>query len=302
MSDPKLKLSFSNAVPIKQAIEKYSDLSFPNLRTRIINNKVTNPLIVVMASIGQEVVGLATAARQRKNVSEILTLMVKKDHRRKGIGNRIIREMNKIQAENEHTESRMFFFSHWENNEFLKNLCENHFWNHPKIVLNKFEHDYSKSREKILPSGLELSSEYQFLRWDKMDVEMKNAFHKEIDARTDVKAMFRIGNYTKRLVSELTHVLKKEGVIIGWCIAIKVGKASIEHTLFILPEYRTSPIVPVALINKNWLVQMRSEYSKAVWLIDAKNGSMLRFMKKKLPHLVDDHTQLSFISKEISSL
>jgi len=296
-----ITFSYSQAVPVKYALEHFAELSFPNLRTRIINNKISNPLMVVMAKKGEEIVGLSIASRQRKSTSDILTLMVKPEFRLNGIGTKLIKQMNRLQAENGHSVARIFFFNHWKNKEFIDKLQKKHFWSSPKTTLYRFEHDYSITKNQILPSGLVLDDEYSFRSWAKLTAEERN-LHFKAEDREDIKPLYRFSNYTRRLIPELSHVLEKNGVIIGWCIAIQANNKSIEHTLFILPEHRRSPLLPIALITKNWLRQFKSEYQKAVWLIDSRNGSMLRFMKKKLPHLVHTETSLKVVSKEISNL
>ena len=299
MKENEIKFSFSNAVPVKYALEHFSELSFPSLKTRIINNRINKPLMAVMAKKENEIVGLILASRQNKSSSEILTLLVKPEYRLQGIGMKLIKHINQLQRDNGFELSRIFYFKHWKNNAFLVKLWEKHLWSSPTTMLYRFEHHYRKTKQ-ILPSGLQVPEEYSFVSWNKMDRDAKNEHIEAIDKRDDIRKMFRISNYGSRIVPELTHMMIKEDEIIGWCIALKANADSIEHTLFILPEHRTSPLLPIALITKNWLVQMKSNFSKAVWLIDAKNGSMLRFMKKKLPHLVHVETSLNFISKEIA--
>ncbi|MEM7163561.1 MAG: GNAT family N-acetyltransferase [Bacteroidota bacterium] len=302
MKESDIHYSYSQAVPVKYALENFSDLSFPNLKTRIINNKITNPLLAVMAKKGDEIIGLSLASRQRQGVSDILTLLVKSEHRRKGIGSKMISQMNKIQAENGHKICRIFYFDHWNDNAFLNHLTKRHFWSSPQTKLHRFEHHYKLNKDQILPSGLQLEEAYSFRRWSTLETEERNEHYEKFDQREDIKKMFLISNYTRRIVPELTHVLYYNQETIGWCIALRSNKNSIEHTLFVLPEHRRRPIVPIALISRNWIAQMRSDFDKAIWLIDAKNGSMLRFMKAKLPHLVHVETSLLCINKNIAEV
>jgi len=295
-----IKYSFSNAVPVKYALEHFSALSFPNLRTRIINNRIKNPLYAVMAKREDEIIALALGSRERKSTSDILTLLVKPDYRRQGIGTKVIQQMNKLQAQQGHQQCRIFYFNDWEDNRFIDYLSKKQFWTNPKTSLYRFEHHYERNKHQILPSGLKLDESYQFKRWSNLSVQERNEHFQHYDNRHDIKKMFLISNYTQRMIPELTHVLFKTGETIGWCIGLKSSQNSVEHTLFLLPEHRSSPLIPIALISRNWIAQMKSQYKKAVWLIDANNGSMLRFMKAKLPHLVHKESSLNMISKNIS--
>lgn len=294
-----IQFSYSESVPVEYALEHYSQMAFPHLKTRITNKRISNPLIAVLAKKGKEIIGLSLASREHAHVSEIISLQVKEDYRLKGVGKKLIEQSIAIQQQLGFKSVRILFYEHWSNLAFIQSLIRSGFWSQPLPVLHRFEHHYHKNKHKILPTEMRLKDTYQIISFKESGKEVQNLLLSGslINDKKDEKFSFKA--YENRFDPMISHVMLKNQKPIGWCIAVIAKASSIDHNLYILPTYRKDPNLPMALISKNWISQMKSPYQKAIWIIDASNNSMVRFMERKLPHLIDFKSTLFLISKEL---
>lgn len=294
-----IQFSYSKSVPVEYALEHYAHLSFPNLKTRISNKRIVKPLVAVMARKGNEVVGLSLATRNDNSVSEILSLRVKNDYRFNGIGKKLISQTVKMQQNLGYSQSRILFYEHWQNLSFVQTLIRDQFWSQPVPVMHRFEHHYEKNKQKILPAEIELSKEFSIKPFNHLSELTQNQLlsGELIPEKEDLKYSFK--SYRNRFSKDISNILLQNEIPIGWCIAVIANEESIDHNLYILNEFRKDVVLPIALISKNWVTQMKSKYSRALWIIDASNKSMATFMERKLPHLIDFKSTLFAISKDL---
>jgi GNAT superfamily N-acetyltransferase len=295
------KFQLSTDITLSYLLSEYDKYTFPNLRDKMKTMDIIDPLLAILVKSEDIIVGLAIAEFDRsKNYSEILSLYINKEHRRKGLGSKLVYYISRVLAKAGFDEARMYFRSNWESKGFIYKLVEKDKWTTPVTLMHIFKSNLEYKDKVIWTQDLHLPEGIRIELWSEINKKYKEALKQLIENDKSIPQYLSPFINTDKIENLNSVGLTKEAEIIGWNIIYRINKDTLEYNnLFIRSEYRTNIKLAIALINRSVQLQIKNNITNFLWIIDSADLRMLNFIYRKIGHLVDSDILVMQTTKKL---
>jgi len=295
------KFQLSTDITLSYILSEYDKYTFPNLRDKMKTMDIIDPLLAILVKSEDIIVGLAIAEFDRsKNYSEILSLYINKEHRRKGLGSKLVYYINRVLAKAGFDEARMYFRSNWESKGFIYKLVEKDKWTTPVTLMHIFKSNLEYKDKVIWTQDFHMPEGIKIELWSDINKKYKEALKQLIENDKSIPQYLSPFINTDKMENLNSVGLIKETEIIGWNIIYRINKDTLEYNnLFIRSEYRANIKLPIALINRSVQLQIKNNITNFVWIIDSADLRMLNFIYRKIGHLVDSDVLVMQTTKKL---
>lgn len=262
--------------------KRYENFSFPSLKERWQVRSPQGSLTAVNALYQGQVVGAAVAEVQLGNTSaELLSLLVVKEHRGRGVAKTLLSAMERSLAEAGCKKLEIQYRTDWTSLAVIEHLLEGRDWETPQDKTVVFKIDI---QDLAGAPWLEQSETFEFppgftiFPWVELTLGERN----EIMKRQEAQPWFppEVTPFQEEDILEpLTSLgLRYEGQVVGWMITHRTGPDIIQYTsLFVSPELLRKGLAR-ALMAESMKLQITAGVPDLVWMVDVRNEPMMKFI------------------------
>jgi GNAT superfamily N-acetyltransferase len=282
-------------------LSQYDRYTFPRVSDKVKTMNINDPLVAVIAKTGDKIAGMAVAEFDRaKNHSEIISLLVDKEHRKEGIGTRLVSYIIKALSSRGYREARIYYRSDWEGKGFISHLVEREKWNSPVTLMNIFKSSITHRDEVKWTHDRHLPEGMQIIKWNDIDGKLKTNLEQQIEDEEIVNPYLSPFFNEVRIETLNSVGLLYRSRIIGWNITYRIDKDTIEYNnLFVRKEYRKFATLPIALLNRSVQIQFSSDIPCFIWIIDNADRRMLSFIYRRIGPFIDSDVLVMQTSKKL---
>jgi GNAT superfamily N-acetyltransferase len=289
---------YSNAISLGWVMKHIPQFMFPDLSKK--KDRIKKMFCGVIATSDKTPVGLILSTFGRtKAEARIHSYLVHPEHRNRGIGTRLLHELEKNLINEGCRSVDGTFRSHWKSAEDLQKILAKDGWTKPEQDLIIVRGETKKVLKLFMDDRLQLPDGYAFTPFTGLSNEEKNLIREKKKNKNwypDILDPF-IYEDTINPVSSLA--LKYHDIVIGWVISHLISKDLNEFTsLFIDADHRSFKLAHLLMretINrvhdhgiKNFLITSKSD-----------NYVMARFLIRHAPHTGVFFTKTFYISKQL---
>ncbi len=269
-------------------LQHYAYLTFPPLAERARRGGLPATLIAAVASVKNEVIGLALAEPQPEGSgAQLISCAVAKPHRQRGVATHLLRQLETALAQQAFLHFDLTYSQEWRSFPVVEHFLMRHGWLPPQTRLYRYKGAVTSLAQAkwLFDASAELPGGFSLFPWS----ELSHA------ARAAIERRQAEGWYPPHLdpfhaeahLEPLTSVgLCAGDVVVGWCITYRPAPDSIEYSrLFITPEYRACNLA-LPLLGAALRRQMESPVPYAICQVPAENHGMLAFVRRYLQPFV----------------
>ncbi|HYX08958.1 MAG TPA: GNAT family N-acetyltransferase [Bacteroidales bacterium] len=285
-----IKYQLSTNVTLDYAFANLAYMTFPDIRKKAVSHNYKNPLLGVVARDEQKVAGLLLAEFDKKHiVSEIITLYVKPEYRKTGIGSTLLKHAQKALFSSGYKELHIVYWSNWKYSGTVVNLLDKLGWEKPENLMKIYKTNRKKQEKIKWPASLELPAGYEIFFWKDLTLEERRQLKESQQQTPWIDPGFDPFKNERHIETLNSIGLKYQGNIIGWIITYRNQPDSVEYNnLFIHPEYRAGLTVPVYLLKESIGLQLKSGPENFIWIIGEGNTGMHIFAARYLNQLIEE--------------
>jgi GNAT superfamily N-acetyltransferase len=282
-------------------LSQFDRYTFPRISDKVKTMNINDPLVAVIAKTGDKIAGMAVAEFDRaKSHSEIISLLVDKEHRKKGIGSKLVGYITKALASRGYSEARIYYRTDWEGKGFISHLVEREKWTGPLTLMHIFKSSIAHRDEVKWTHDRHLPEGMQIVPWNDIDGKLKTDLEQQINNEKIVQP-YLSPFFNKEMIETTNSVgLLYNSRIIGWNITYRIDKDTIEYNnLFVRTEYRKFATLPIALLNRSVQIQFSSNIPWFIWIIDSADRRMLSFIYRRIGPFIDSDVLVMQTSKKL---
>jgi GNAT superfamily N-acetyltransferase len=282
-------------------LSQYNRYTFPRVSEKVKTMNINDPLVAVIAKTGDTIAGMAVAEFDKaKSHSEIISLFVDKEHRKKGIGSRLVSYITRALASRGYSEARIYYRTDWESKGFISRLVEREKWTSPLTLMHIFKSSIAHKDEVKWTHDRNLPEGMQIVQWDGIDEKLKTDLEQQISIEKIVHPYLSPFINKERIETMNSVGLLYKSSIIGWNITYRIDKDTIEYNnLFVRKEYRKFATLPIALLNSSVQIQFSSNIPWFIWIIDSADRRMLSFIYRRIGPFIDSDVLVMQTSKKL---
>jgi uncharacterized protein (TIGR03032 family) len=265
-------------------IRRYEDFSFPSLKERWQVRPPQGSLTAINTLYQGQVIGAAVAEVQPDTISaELLSLLVVKEHRGRGVGKTLLSAMEQSLADTGCKKLEIHYRTDWTSLPVIEHLLEGRGWEAPrdKTVVFKIDiQDLAGAPWLEQSQTFEFPAGFTIFPWIELTLGERN----EIIKRQEEQPWFppEVTPFQEEDILEpLTSLgLRYQGQVVGWMITHRTGTDIIQYTsLFISPEFLRKGLAR-ALMAESMKLQIAAGVPDFVWMVDVRNEPMMKFIDR----------------------
>lgn len=285
---PRYRYRLSVDMTLAAAQRDYGALVFAGLRRQALMQPLNEPLVAVVAQVGDEVVGLALAELRPGGASaELRSLVVSPAHRRRGVATALVAHVERaLQAAGCRAVDWVYRMA-WADAPAVERLLAARDWLPPQTRMYHFRTDCEHMLAVPWPPYPPLQPPYAVVAWG----DLPDAARREIQTRQaqapwypPVLSPFQLEARVEREISvALTHA----GTVVGWMMLHRLLPDTLQYTsLFVAAEHQKHAGA-IHLVREASLRQLASGVPHGIYQVQADNLLMLRYVEEWLsPYLV----------------
>jgi GNAT superfamily N-acetyltransferase len=284
-------------------LSQYERYTFPRISDKVKTMHINDPLVAVIAKTGDRIAGMAVAEFDKgKSYSEIISLLVDKEHRKQGIGIRLVNYITRALASRGYREARIYYRTDWEVKSFISRLVERDKWTSPLTLMHIFKSSITHRDEVKWTHDRHLPEGMQIVLWNDIDGRLKTELERQISDEEIVNPYLSPFFNEVRIETLNSVGLLFNSRIIGWNITYRIDKNTIEYNnLFIRREYRKFATLPIALLNRSVQIQFSNNIPGFIWIIDSADRRMLNFIYRRIGPFIDSDVHVMQTSKKLQT-
>jgi GNAT superfamily N-acetyltransferase len=295
------KFQLSTDLTLLYLLSEYDSYTFPRISDKMKTMDINDPLLAILVKTDSKIAGMAVAEFDRsKKHSEILSLLVDKEHRNRGLGSKLVNYITVALAKAGYREARIYFRSNWESKGFIFKLVEKDKWTTPVTLMHIFKSSINHRDEVRWTHDRHLPEGMQIVLWIDIDDRLKNDLERHI-RNEKIIPRFLAPFVNAEKIETLNSVgLLYKSQIIGWNITYRLDKDTIEYNnLFVREEYRRHASLPVALLNRSVQIQFKNNIPGFIWLVDNSDRRMLNFIYRRIGPFIDSDVLVMQTAKKL---
>lgn len=266
----------------KQVLERYEPFTYPSFQQKSKVRNLQEPFFVIEVMQERERVGLAVLELLPKDsLLKVLSLLIKEEHRRKGIATQILKIAEKVAINNNLSFLNIIFQNNWDSFKIMPQLLKKTDWNEPqkRMILVKLTYNQvanlSWFKVEKYPNNFSVhlwaelpEKDYEYIRTKQ---ERENWFNPPLSPFQLPEILVKTGSL----------VLKNEDdEVIAWLIVHKVAPRTVQFTsYFIDKNYRETSATFNLLADSIQRMYKADEGDDAIFMFSAENEKMMFFAK-----------------------
>lgn len=282
-STSKVSYQLTTNLSLAQAIELFSELTFPDIVRYTQAKTITEPLLGIVASVDGQARGVLLA-ENRGDAFKILTWFVQQEYRNRGIGEKLLLKLEKVLLKKS-TFDRLIidYDADWHGSAWLESIFKKNNWQAP---LHSFwmcatvreriaQAPWLKKMPKMI--GLELFPWQELTLFDRQQLLQEKSFPPMHDPFID----------EPRLSFAYSYGVRKDNKVIGWLITHQISATAIQYSnFFIDPAYRKNGYAIGLLIKAISQQVSDHKFDRFVFQVSPESDLMPFLTKRLEPYLV----------------
>lgn len=276
----------SRNMDVQILARQFDDLTFPRFSKLAAERRLRQPLIVIVALHAGTPVGMIVAERDdRMNAATIISLFVKPEYRRRGIGAGLMAQLETVLGGDGCQMAHIKFQSDWENNSAMEDLLAKTGWQAPQAAMLLCKGTMTDIASANWLNHYRLPDSFEIFPWSELTSKERH----NILARQRCNPWFppELTPFQEEQRIEYLNSLglRYKGEVVGWMITHRVAEDTIQYTsLFVRKELqrlgRAVPLLAEAIKR-----QMPSGIERGNCQIHLDSMPMVRYMKRRIrPH------------------
>lgn len=278
--------TFDNIGP--KDVAQYEAFSFPSIRKRWQVRPPKGPLTAVAAASGNQLAGAALAEIQPDAAAaEVISLFVAPDCRRRGVGGRLLGDLEQAVARKGCRAVHLTFRSDWKAREVIEKLLEKHGWSAPQVV-----RVIGKSNAQTVGgwpwlNRLKLPEAYTIFPWTELTQRERRSIEERQEREEWFPRVLTPFQEEQRLEPINSIGLRHDGRVVGWMITHRTTPDTIQYTSLFVDAGIQGLGRGIALVAEAINRQIRSGVAYGIFMADVKNERMVNFARRRLrPYLL----------------
>ena len=292
---PPLDLIVYRICPLPfQSRSNFTALTFPLFRPLLTTVEADSRCVFVGATLLNQPValGIAEIDQEDQTRGEVLSIFVAPQHRRNGLGSKLLNMLEGAMAERGAQSGRLTYMTGLPQTPALESMLSRGQWMEPRCRMMVCDGEFDQIIKAPWMRNRELPPEFSMFPWS----ELTQAERQEIADRQATQQWYPevLTPYRNEHLVEpaMSLGLRYKGEIVGWCIAHRLSVDTVRFaSLFVRRDLQTVGRAVQLLANSIYL-SVGTPIYKARFDVAMDNPGMLRFIKTRMaPYL----TNISYI-------
>ncbi|GAB4130893.1 MAG: hypothetical protein OHK0045_04570 [Raineya sp.] len=266
----------------KQVIERYEPFTFPSFLQKSKVRNLQEPFFVIEVMQEQERVALAVLELLHKeSLLKILSLLVREEHRKRGIATEILKVAEKIATNNQLAVLNIIFQNNWDSFKIMPKLLKKLHWNEPqkRVILVKLSYnqvkDLSWLQIRTYPQGFSVKP------WKSLSQEDYDYIRQRQAREQWYPTMLSPFQMPDLVLDEGSLALFHEEELVGWIIIHLTQHKTIQITSYFVDEAHRKTKASIALVaNAIEEVYSKGIAEQSLFMFEANNKNMISLAKK----------------------
>lgn len=278
------RYQLSTDVPAAYACAHWEALTFPSLRQKAATRHWHGPLTAVVALHQGRAIGLVLAERQpAEATAQVVSLAVHQAHRGRGVGTRLLSELERHLARTDSELLGGVFQSDWGSRPAIEALLRRRGWSsaEPRMLIGR-------GRAETVAAApwwrlYRLAAGFSLFPWG----ELTDAEQREQRQRACYPPELSPFQAAGHAAASPSLGLRYGQRVVGWMLTHQVVPDTLQYTaLFVEPEYH-KPGQGLALLGATIARQVaEGQVPYGSFLVHTANTGMLAFARQRLRHLL----------------
>ncbi len=289
----------SAKITYKHIIERTEQLTFPNIRKKVLSMPIREPYSGVWAIKDQKILGMILADHTTNGVSELFSFYVLPEERNKGLGKQLLIALETLLKKQGVKYVRSSFNSNWKSLKTIQKLIASNKWGKPVLIKIIAEGNIEKYRIAPWPV-IKMPSDYSFFQWENLSNDDK----KEMDLfikQKEIPHEFNPYQHEEKIYLPASIGLRYKEKIIGWNIVYMLKEDTLEYNnLFLLKDYRKAGHA-ITLLHKSFGRQYEEgDVPKSTWVINYDSEAMMKIFQRIAAKHVYKYIEVKLTGKKLN--
>lgn len=276
------RYQLSTDLTVAYACAHLEALTFPSLRRKAATGPLRDPLTALLASHSGQAVGLVLAERQPDGrTARLLSLAVLPAHRGRGVGTRLVAELERHLAQAGCELLGGLFQSNWSCRAAITRLLARRGWTRPEPRMFIARGRADAVATAPWWAAHRLAPGYSVFPWAELSAAERQDLHQRRQPfYPDELSPFQAAS---RPVAAPSLGLRHGGQVVGWLVTHQLAADTIQYTaLFVAPEHRAGGqgLVLLGAAIARQAADGRVPYG--AFLVHAANRGMMAFVRRRL--------------------
>ncbi|MDM8553511.1 TIGR03032 family protein [Desulfococcaceae bacterium HSG7] len=268
---------------VAAAIEMYEHLTFPNIRRRAEPEIIHEPLITTVATCQGQFVGMALAEiLPHEKQARMLSLFTEREHRRRGIGLRLMAFMEKALTGQGCSAVNLSFRTDWPGAPAVKRILRRLGWSDSKAAVMLCKTTIEQISKAPWVSKSRMPENFTVFPWSELTSDERQT----IRQCKDYPAVLNPFQREDRIESVNSLGLRFRGEVVGWLITHRTASDTVEYSAMFIQKKSWHSGLAVPLLAESINRQIAANISYFVFQVEMTNKKMLKFVQRYIrPYL-----------------
>jgi predicted GNAT family acetyltransferase len=264
----------STNISYNYVLKKVEHFTFPPIKKKASVINLHEPFTGVWALDGERMVGLALSHKIGGNQAELFSFYVLPEYRNKGIGKRLLYNMQVLLKDKNIKKLNTLFRDDWQSIKWISRLLEANKWHPPELLRVISEISIKKYYDVSWPR-ISMPNHYSIMSLGQLSEVQSNQL-KEFTNKQDIPNEFKPLNNTESICKPASMVFCYKERVVGWNIVYQIGAEKLEYNnLYILKEFRKLGYA-LSLLHASFGVQYQLQIPLSTWVVNADNTPMMK--------------------------
>ncbi len=274
---------YSHKITLDWVVKNMPQFLFPDLSRK--KDRIKKPFSGVLASLDQKPIGLILATFDQSGlIARVHSFIVHPDHRGKGVGATLLRELEKNLLREECRQVEGYFREHWRSLKYLKKILEKQGWTSPKEELVVVRGEAVKVTRLFMDDRLVLPEGYRFMPFSALSRKEKERIKEKKRTKNWYPDYLDPFIYENTINTATSLILKYREEVVGWVVSHLITKELNEFTNLFLDQAHRSYKLAHLLMRETINLQVATGTPYFLITSKANDNPMARFLIRHAPH------------------
>jgi uncharacterized protein (TIGR03032 family) len=284
-TEMKYQLQACTDMTVSALCRTYSALTFPPIADRAQGGRLREPLLCVTANLRGECLGMAVAEPREEGTVRIISLFVRPEHRRQGLGRLLLRSLEKVARANSARRMEILYRADWPGSQAVERLLTAQEWSAPAGHSLQCKTTADRIAKAPWIHTLQPGPGFSIFPWTQLAAAERSGLLARRDRHPAVLSPFQ---EEERLEPCNSLGLRSGSAVVGWMITHRTRPDTIQYTsLYVEPAVRRGkPGIGMALLARSICLQIEADIPRGIFLVRMDNQHGLNLTRRHLaPYL-----------------
>lgn len=257
---------------------RYNGLTYPPISQRLAVQQLNEPLACSLVIDGNRTVALIVAEIGKKGSALLLSLMVLPSYRGKGLGTRLVKDLEQQLAERGVTTLSVHYRSNWSSLVGLERILQKCGWLEPTPHSLQCRTDIDHISKAPWVNKTHLPKEFILFPW----ADLSPSDRQHILERKDYPPFLTPFQEEDRISWETSFGLRKEGRVIGWVITHQTKQDTMQYTTIVVEPGHRHAACGLGLLATAIRRQIELNIPYFIFMVNEGNNAGLNLSNKRI--------------------